>query len=166
MASCASPAKVENASGATTTPTASAAASGASVGSDVSARADSCANAATAAANAEPKKAMRVVVEGCLSVYREQGCRDAQLKAVDDATDPSQRIRIITEGCAKAYCDKLPKKHPICGLDPNVDIVTYIRMGQDLMKKIQAYELGDDAAKRVADAFERAGAQRKQDSPH
>ena len=142
---------------------ASASASSAPGPSDKTARAESCVNAANAAASVEPKKAMRVVVEGCLSVYREQGCRDAQMKAVDDATDPSQRIRIIIEGCAKAYCDKLPKHHPVCGVDPGADVVTYIRLGQDLMKKIQAFELGDDEAKRVSDALEQAGRKHEKD---
>ena len=94
--------------------------------------------------------AVRALLRGCADVYAVAACRQAHLRAADEATDPSQRVRIYTDGCRAAYCPLLPEPRPaMCTASAELDLAALGPAWSELQRAIVFHDHGPEGLARL-----------------
>lgn len=103
-------------------------------------------------------KQMATVVNGCMSVYTEQKCKDALAAAIAEKTPDDQRIIVMSKGCGEAYCPRLndEPRPKYCTLPDSTEPAERARHFTELRHRILEIELGEDGRRRVDLAFDKA----------
>lgn len=161
LVACSGP-RADGAATPTSEPTASSALPAATSppsSADQLARADACAAAALAVNPKDPRLVqMATVVNGCMSVYSEQACKDGLAAAIAEKTPDEQRIVVMSKGCGDAYCPKLTDepRPKYCTLPDSTEPSERAKYFTELRNRILELELGEEGRARVDLAFKKA----------
>lgn len=101
---------------------------------------------------------MATVVNGCMSVYTEQACKDGLTAAIAEKTPDEQRIVVMSKGCGDAYCPKLmdEPRPKYCTLPDSTEPSERAKYFTELRNRILELELGEEGRARVDLAFKQA----------